>query len=1301
MHKIVSDSSVRRETPGGAFRFRHLTVEDGLPSNSVRKILQDRCGFIWFATEDGLVRFDGYALRVYRAEPGNPNSLGDRTIFAMLEDEQGYFWLGLSAKLDRFDPRTETFTHYALPGTAAFCLCRDRQGMIWIGTLDQGLYGFDPSAEMFTHHYAHTPAIPGSLSAHHVRCIIKDREGQLWVATQAGLDRLDRQSGQFVHYASGDPLEPLGQQINWLYQDTDSRFWVGTEGGLRCLDVLTGQFMMYGAAMPDLEPIPGPVTHICQDRSGRLWVATAGRGLSCVDLGKKQVTRFLSNPTDPDSLIDNGAWSVYADREENVWIGTINKGVDCLHTLKFTHCKHDPADPSSLRPAPVTAFCELNGEVWVANDDLYLLDHAGRPLTRYVSGTHELTFAAVCADDVGYIWSGGEATRNGLIRFDPRSEQTQIYRHDPDNLHSLSDDTVQVIYQDRQGQLWIGMERGLNWFDRVGERFQLYVPYPDNPTSMNNSIQLIYQDRAGDLWMGGWRGGLIRASVDRTTSPPTISFRHYLAREDDPTSLSGRSVLSILQDQDGKLWIGTANALDCFDPVTETFVHYTEADGLPSSVIRGILQDDDGRLWISTMNGLSCFDVEAGSFRNYTAADGLQSNQFMYGACFKSSNGDLYFGGVTGFNIFNSKNVQDNLCIPPIALTEMLLFNKPVSVGGDLLPAGIWAADQVVLGPEDYVFAFEFAALSYQAPTRNSYRYKMEGFDPDWNHVDSKRRFASYSNLPAGEYLFRVIGSNNDGIWNEQGVSLKVIVTQPLWQKLLAEKEAAEAANQAKSQFLANISHELRTPLTAILGFTELMLGDEQLMPRQRENLNIIYRSSEHLLGLINDVLDMARIEAGKTTLNPQIFDLHEMLLGLGEMFSLRAEQKKLTLVVDLASDVPQYIDADLSKLRQVLINLLGNAVKFTERGSIILRVTGRQGIREEGIRKEGVKEIAPVSLSPLPPLSTLSLSTLFFEIEDTGIGIAPEELEQVFEPFVQTASGRQLGQGTGLGLPISREYVRLMGGDIAVESTAGQGSCFRFYIQVRLPSRERETLAETVSRHVVGLEAGQQAPDGGCFCLLVVEDVQATRDLLVELLSLPGLEVRQAANGEQAIEIWETWHPCLIWMDMHMAVLDGYQATRRIKATLQGQQTVIIGMSASTFEHEHAEILAAGCDDFLPKPFSASQVFDILSRHLGIRFMYQKNLPDIQAVPTWTDDTIESHYRPASLPVEWVSAMRQAATVGDMQQMLTLLSRLDQIGGDPQLIDWLTRLVHGFEHDRILRWLNHRDESQEHTDGG
>jgi two-component system sensor histidine kinase/response regulator len=495
----------------------------------------------------------------------------------------------------------------------------------------------------------------------------------------------------------------------------------------------------------------------------------------------------------------------------------------------------------------------------------------------------------------------------------------------------------------------------------------------------------------------------------------------------------------------------------------------------------------------------------------------------------------------------------------------------------------------------------------------------------------------------------------------------------------------AEAANRAKSTFLANMSHEFRTPLNAILGFTQIMTRDERLGPDQQENIAIIHRSSEHLLGLINDVLEMSKIEAGRAVLNKTNFDLSRMLEGLEEMFSVRAGSKGVALRLELAAQTPQYVHADEGKLRQVLMNLLGNAVKFTKAGLITLRAFPVQEGREA------------------PPGEQF----ICFEVEDTGPGIAPEEIEQLFLPFVQSSAGLESQEGTGLGLTISQQFVRLMGAPpavvsepagIRVRSQVGQGSIFSFTVPVGLVP-EDDIQEPGPARKIIGLEPGQPV-----YRLLAVDDQEVNRKLLVRILAPLGFELREAANGQEAIETWETWEPHLIWMDMRMPVMDGYQATRYIKSTIRGQATIIVAITASSLEEDRHVILAEGCDDYMRKPFLEATLFKMLEQHLGVRFIYQPLEPSPQTgqppgaagppeAPSSRQRRLAIHLSQAD--PQWLNQLERATILADQDELLNLAAQI--AGSDPALSRDITTLVNKFDHDRILFLIQQARELANH----
>jgi signal transduction histidine kinase/DNA-binding response OmpR family regulator len=871
----------------------------------------------------------------------------------------------------------------------------------------------------------------------------------------------------------------------------------------------------------------------------------------------------------------------------------------------------------------------------------------------------------------------------------------------------LGDGIVITLYVDRTGILWIGTySGGLDAFDPSQDRQARFTHYrhdPENPRSLGEgAVNSILEDRAGVLWVGTSGGGL--CSLDRDAQ----IFTCYRNDPQDLDSLSNNTVMAIHEDREGLLWIGTSGGLNRFAPQSGTFSLYTTADGLAHDAVAGILEDGDGRLWLSTARGLSHFDPATRIFRNYTASDGLQGDSFGSRAYHKASTGELLFGGPNGLTHFNPDDIQGNPYIPPVVVTSLRLADEPVTVGGDSpLQRSILDTQDLVLSYDDRILSFEFAALSYSSPDKNRYRFKLEGFEEDWREVDSARRFATYTNLDPGDYVFRVMGSNNDGLWNEQGASIALTVTPPWWetawfriglgvlavglilggyrwrvrtvearnrtleaqveertkQLQVASKaaveaqQAAEAANQAKSMFLASMSHELRTPLNAILGFAHLLARDPGISAQQSEILDVINRSGEHLLGMVNDILSLSRIEAGRIELRQETFHLVQMLRDIGRMFQSRAEGKGLGFSLELEGGLPEWVQGDAGKLRQVLINLLGNAVKFTAQGEVWLRA-----------RAYDVAE----------DLSTVQLQV---EVQDTGPGIPSDQLEKVFEAFVQGEHTPNSGGGTGLGLAISRSLVEVMGGEIAVQSQADRGTLFRVTVPLQLTEAGPAATVQAPAVEVIGLQAGQ--PE---WRTLVVDDNDENRALLVDLLARAGFAVQEAENGREAVAAFEQWRPHLIWMDMRMPVLDGYQATRKIRALPGEQEVKIVAVTASALDEQREEILAAGCDDAVRKPYREHEIYEAMAAQLGVQYRYK----EWGTAPAREPRTYLTPERLAELPAPWLQELDQATLALDQQAASVLIDRIDEQA--PEIAQELRVLVQGYQMARIRDLLKGTD---------
>lgn len=810
-------SPIETSIPEGQdLRFEHLTSEQGLSNNRVLAVTRDSQGFMWFGTLDGLNRYDGYEFRIFRHDPGDEYSLSANLVMALYQDRDDFLWVGTSGGgLNRYDPATEQFDHYyhdpADPNTLSndnvIALYQDREGILWIGTDGGGLNRYDPTTETFTR-YPHNPDDPNSLSHNVVWAIHEDAQGVLWVGTDGGgLNRFDRETGRFNAYRH-DPENPdsLGEDsVLTIAEGLDGSLWLGTRGsGLDRFDLETERFAHYRYD-PD-EPFSlshDSVWDLYADPSGILWIGTIGGGLNRLDVQPvdEQAARFVRyepNPNEPNSLNHNQVKKMYADPLGLLWLATIGGGVNLvdLESKPFTHYHRKVGDPNSLSSDDILEVYEdREGVLWIGTGGggLNRLDRETMQYTHYVhdpNDPHSLSdnhIRTIIEDGDGVLWL---ATRAGLNRFDPQTEQFTVYNASPDDPSGLLSDSIWGLHLDARGMMWIGTPLALNRFDPLTGQFQAFQNDPDDSSSISgNTVVVIHEDQAGRLWFGTRGDGLNRFD------PQTERFTQYRHDPANPQSLGGNTVWSIHEDPEGVLWIGTSAGLDRFDPAEGQFTHYGEGDGLPGGSVMSILEDDsppteagfDGQarsnLWLSTSSGLIKFDPKSNTLRRYDAGDGLQGNEFNWDSAFKSASGELFFGGTNGLTAFYPDQIQDSPHIPPVVFTDFQLANKPVGIGGDSnLQVSIAEADHLTLSHEDRVISIEFAALGFRAPDKSRYRYILENFDDDWTEVGSDRRFVTYTNLNPGEYVFRVAGSNSDGVWNEDGTSVKITITPPWWQ---------------------------------------------------------------------------------------------------------------------------------------------------------------------------------------------------------------------------------------------------------------------------------------------------------------------------------------------------------------------------------------------------------------------------------------------------------------------------------------------------------------------------------------
>jgi DNA-binding NtrC family response regulator/ligand-binding sensor domain-containing protein len=761
---------------------------------------------MYFGTEDGLNVYDGYKFNVMRNDPQDTNSLSYNDINVLCEDRNGNIWIGtFNAGLNKYNPNTKLFKRFlhdplddgSLSHNNINAIIEANDGSIWVGT-DFGLNKIFISDSIKGTYsivrFLNDTDNPQSLSNNLVRAILQNNNGMLWIGTASRLNNVNVPTTninqtEFNHFNS-DPSNPKSisnNSIRAIYKDSAGRIWVGTDHGLNMItrNISNGavEFITYLHNPSDQTSISNnEVYDLLEGEPGVLWVGTNGGGINLFHTDSGTFTRYLHDPLDSRTLSYNEIRALYKDRSGIMWIGTYGGGIDKVSrgTNQFLHYNHKPNDLNSLsHPIIWSIYEDSNGILWIGTHGGGL-DKLDRKINRYEHFTHSESNSNSLSNDIvrmiygdskGMLWIGTHG--GGVNVFNPVTRIFKRYNHNPDNPYSIGFDEIRGIYEDKFGTIWIGTYgRGLDRFDRETETFTHYRHDPSNQSSIsNNFVRVIYEDKSGNLWIGTEGGGLNKLNRDNNT------FKYFRNDPDDSISINNDYIFTIHEDPSGIIWLGTwGGGLNRFNPENETFTNYMMEDGLPSNAIYGILEDEQGVLWISTNNGLSRFYPLTEEFKNYNVKDGLQNNEFNGGSYFKSKRGEMFFGGINGFNAFYPNKIMDNSYIPPIVITSFRKFNKKVHFNKPLSEV-----KKIELSHEDYVFSFEFAALDYTAPEKNAYAYKMEGLDDDWIHTNSERRFATYTTLPSGHYTFKVKGSNSDGIWNEEAASIILIIHPPFW----------------------------------------------------------------------------------------------------------------------------------------------------------------------------------------------------------------------------------------------------------------------------------------------------------------------------------------------------------------------------------------------------------------------------------------------------------------------------------------------------------------------------------------
>jgi ligand-binding sensor domain-containing protein/signal transduction histidine kinase len=1060
-------------------KFSHLTTSDGLSQNSVFAILKDYKGFMWFGTDEGLNKYDGYKFTVYKHDPENPHSISNNSLYGLLEDAAHNLWVVSAGGLDRFDRMTESFTHYNNEGHDVVFrnIFQDSKKRIWLGGTE-GFCLFDADKGKFRV-YKNDDKDPNSLSQNFVYRITEDNSGELWIGTRNGLNRFNPETGKFVHYFN-DPAnnKSIGPgYIKTVYKDSKGNIWIGTQGsGIALYNRSDNSFINFRHDDGNTNSVcHNDILSFTEDRNGQLWIGTENGGISVFDYAKNTFVCYRNNENDASSISGNSVYSLYKDDIGNIWAGTWSGGINFYPVFggKFSLYRKIPNSSNSLSNNLVLSINNgPDNNIWIGTD--------GGGLDRFDPQTHIFTNfhndknnkSSIHNDYVLSIseYSPGVLAlgfhRGGMDLFDIEKQSSTHYAVKNLSANKLTSPSVNIMYRDSQRNLWVGTSDngGIYLFDKTTTGFTSFLPHLNNDKSIgDSSVFVMYETKAGQVCLGGDKGLDI---YDRKTKE-SVHYRH------DPknkNSLSNNTVYSITEDPAGNLWVGTADGLNFLDTKKKTFTVYTEKQGLPNNTIWSIQLDPHGNLWISTNNGLSRFDPSTKTFRNYTISDGLQNNAFKAKASYQSPGGEMFFGGVNGFNSFYPDSIKDNDFIPPVYFTDFQVFNKPVGIGGNSpLKQSINEVKEITLSYSQSVFTIEFAALNFTQPGQNMYAYKLEGFDKDWNYV-GKKRTATYTNLDPGTYIFKVKGSNNDGIWNETGTSIKITITPPFWrtwwfillvfllvagssigfyrfrmniiqkQKLLLEQKVKEQTiqlihsneeehkarreaehanlhlerkNKELEQFAYVASHDLQEPLRTTSSFVGLIQAQYKgkLDDKADKYFNYILEASDRMRVLIKNLLDYSRIGSKKEL---EQVDCKIILENVLADLQVAIQEAKADITCDPLPSVGGYP----VEIKQLFQNLLINAIKFRKKDTVPKIIISAKKLKNEWE----------------------------FVFKDNGIGIEAQHKEKIFNIF-QRLHKRSEYEGSGIGLAHCKKIVELHGGRIWVASTPGEGAAFHFTI--------------------------------------------------------------------------------------------------------------------------------------------------------------------------------------------------------------------------------------------------------------
>ncbi len=1182
------------------FSFKKYQVEDGLSHNTVWCALQDSYGFIWLGTSDGLNRYDGRGNKVYRNVLNDKFSLENNFVEALIEVDKT-IWVGTNSGLYIYDRDTDRFSYFdkttqygVYISSEIKKIIKTENGLIWIATLGQGFFIYDPKTEVLTQNSVQTSFVWDL-------CQSADQKRVYISSLQEGLLCFD-ENGKFLraYEISLETNASDSYKVNCI-QNIDGEIWIGAGSNLLSrLDERTEAIDNYSGSAFNF----GAVHCLLKYTDKELLVGT-DNGLYLFNQNTNTFQR-ADNPADPRSLSDQTINGMMWDAEGALWVLTNLGGINYMskQTKRFDY--YSPAYLSGVPGAGevVAPFCESkDGNIWIGTQSgLYFFNAATQELSPYAIGgakSQKYDIRSLMLDG-DYLWIGTYA--GGIRVVNLRTGAVKAYTHSRGIPNTICSNDVLCIYKGRKGDIYVGTSWGLCCYDSAKDNFMTI-------TSVGSMVSVvdIYEDMYNHLWIATSNSGVFSYNT------MNAHWKHYQHEREDSTTITSNSVITLFEDAKGTMWFGTnGGGLCSFDPKTKTFIEFDPHNTLlPNKVIYAIEQDQGGDFWISSNAGIFKINpLTKDHFRQFTINDGLQGNQFMARSSLKSSEGKLYFGGINGFNVFQPEQFVDNKYIPPVYVTDIRLpyQTDELEVKKLLqLDKPLYMADKVTLSYENNSFSIRFVALSFEDPAKNRYSYILRGVDKEWI-MNTENNVASYTNLPPGEYLFEVRGSNNDRQWNEKTTTLKVVITPPWWRSTLAYvvyvlmllgwigwmawrwnlrvkrkyKRRMEKYQTAKEQevykskisFFINLVHEIRTPLSLI------RLPLEKLLEKEREGkdlkyLSVIDKNVNYLLGITNELLDFQKMESGTLHLNLKKSDIKELVSDVYNQFTSPAELKG----IDLQLTVPEQelvSTVDREKLSKILVNLMGNAIKYAH-AHIELKLV----VTDKGYE---------------------------IQVNDDGPGIPDEQKQKIFEAFYQLPDDKvATAVGTGIGLAFAKSLAEAHQGDLYLEDNVGGGSSFI----LSLPVKEWETektadIVEMHPEHVDVSDAVSSEYSGKKFTVLLVEDnvdlLNLTRESLAEWF-----RVLRASNGREALEVLAQENIDVIVSDVMMPEMDGLELCCKVKSEISYSHIPVILLTAKTTLESKVEGLTCGADVYVEKPFSIKQLHMQIENLLKLRQSFHK----------------------------------------------------------------------------------------------